>query len=136
MSNPDLDRTRIEAEDIHRARLSELIELGIYGLIFQHGNYSQIGGDIMQINSEFNGEPIVRLKASRSKQGEETFYREEVELIYDGSILSINGAHPIFSGQIPTDETVREEVIGRQIKDAFGNPKRKIITGFDPRKFY
>jgi len=136
MPTPDFDRVHSENEKTHRSRLNKLISLGMYDLILLHGSYRQIEGDAANINSEFNGEPTVRLKASRSKQGEGVCYREVVELIYDGVTLSINGAHPIYSGQIPIEKTVRERVIGEAMDDAFRNPKRIIITDFDPRLFY
>lgn len=133
---PDFERLGNEAQKIHRDRLNMLIESGIYNLIILHGDYDLIGGDIMGIDSRFSGEPIVRLKASRSKQGSKVFYREIVNFTFDGETLSIDGVHPIFSGQIPTDEADRERIIGGAIKEAFENPKRIVVTDFDPRKLY
>ncbi len=136
VGSPDFEPTHAKTQRIHGARLNELIGLGIYELILKHGDPHQIGGDGINIDSRFRGDPKARVKVSRSKQGEGVLYREVIEVTYDGTTLSIDGAHHIYSGQIPLGDTIREEVLGEALDDAFSNPSRTIITDFDPRKFY
>ena len=75
----------------------------------------------MDTNSEFRGESKVIIEASRSKG---IFYREGIKLEFDGTDLVIHGAHQVFSGQIPVDETTRTKEIGEAIEEAFNNPRR------------
>jgi len=130
-SSPNVER---KMRTVHRRRVGRLIRLGILDLNFQYGHYSHIDGDGTGMNLDFKGETVVRIESIRNKIGEDFGYSELVQMIYDGSYLTIRGVRPVFVGKIPRDEAKREEIIGQALKNAWEDPFRKVIV--NPRTLY
>ncbi len=119
MPSPDSYRTRSEIHRTFTTRLTELANLGVQDLIFEHGRPSGISYGSLSVVSEFQGEPNVVIKATRNLAIQ---YNEVIMLEFDGTCLVIRGADQVFSGQIPTDEASCSREIGDAIKQAFNNP--------------
>ncbi len=118
MSRPDSDKTKSEIHHTFSTRLTELANLGVHDLIFEHGQPPGVSCGLSLV-SEFLGEPKVVIKATRNLTIQ---YNEVIMLEFDGTCLVVRGADQVFSGQIPTDEASRRKEIGDAIKQAFNNP--------------
>ncbi len=117
---------------LHNLHLQELIQYGILELIIQHGDSQVRGQSLSRINLSFGGEPIASVTALRTKQEDDIFYGESIDVSYDGAVLCVKGAHPTYQGPIQADGGV----INKAIREAFDEyPKRTIITDFNPRKY-
>ena len=121
---------------IHSLRLAYLVRKGIISLVLEVGAQGMSDYTGVGIDCSFRGDPVVRVKASRQKQEEDMFYREQITLQYDGETLAINGLHTAFSASIPDNDKECLELIGGGLKSAFDNPVRTIILDFNPRKLY
>ena len=119
-----------ENRRLHDLRQWQLIEYGIVELIIRYGDCARIGGQTSGLDFRFTGGPIARVKAQRAKQGDGIFYGERIEVSYDGTILSVDGAHPIYQGPIQTEDNT----VSDAIREAWDNPERTVITDFNPRK--